>query len=252
MRLRTQVKKHAAKIVFLALSVNILAALLPYTTLYTLMMRYGFIPSYTERIYTVGENTEPTILYTPLGDSLTAGVGVSTYTKSYPYLLALHLHDTTTQKVLLKPHAIPGATTGDAITKLLDRLISSNPNLVTILLGVNDVYKPVPPETFRENYTHILDRLTKETHATIYILSIPSIGDTSLTTPEERAYLHARTQEFNRILIELAETYHLPYIDLYTPTLLPSQEKGYYATDLFHPSAKGYAVWASLLYDHIH
>ncbi len=215
------------------------------------MMHFGFLSSYTERVYMVGTGAGTPLRYVPLGDSLTAGIGVAHYTDAYPYLLAKRLSETTGTQILLKPHAIPGATTADAIAHLLDRAIASQPDLVTVLLGVNDVYQAVPPDTFRANYDTILRRLTQETHATIYLISIPMIGAPDHFTPSDHAMLDARTQALNKILSALADTYHLPLIDLYTPTLEPSREDGYFSADHFHPSAAGYAQWADIIYDHL-
>jgi lysophospholipase L1-like esterase len=214
-------------------------------------MRIGFIPSYTERVYAVGDNTGSSVLYIPLGDSLSAGVGVPTYQQSFPYLVAEHLHEKRGVQVLLKPHAIPGATTDDAMAELLDKVVASQPNIVTILLGVNDVHIGVSPTTFRQNYEMILQRLIRDTHAILYIINIPYIGASDLTSPAESARLDGRTREFNVILQGLAQTYHIEYIDLYAPTLLPSQQDEYYSADRFHPSQAGYKVWAHILYDHI-
>lgn len=219
-----------------------------HTPLYALLLRTGIIPSYTERTYTIGTG-EPHTLYVPLGDSLTAGVGTGSYQRSYPYLLATRLSERG-GRVTLKPHAKPGATTNEAITKLLDAAIASDPDIVTVLLGVNDVYKGVSAEVFTYLYRHILDRLTHETHARVYVVAIPYIGAPDLITPGDHAYLDARTQTFNTVLRTLADAYQLTYLDLYTPTAAQAYTKGgnYYAKDLLHPSATGYALWADILY----
>jgi len=222
-----------------------------YTPLHTLLLRMGIVPSYTERVYSVGTG-EPHTTYVPLGDSLTAGVGAGSYQNSYPYLLATRLSERGGQ-VTLKPHAKPGATTNEAVTKLLDGVIASDPDLVTVLLGVNDVYRGVSAEAFTYTYRYILERLTHETRARVYVVAIPYVGAPGLTTPADHAYLDARTQAFNAILRTLAETYHLPYLDLYTPTAAQAYAEGgdYYAKDLLHPSATGYALWADILYAHL-
>jgi lysophospholipase L1-like esterase len=48
----------------------------------------------------------------------------------------------------------------------------------------------------------------------------------------------------------LAQKNNVSYIDLYSPTLKEFKKSdSYYSTDLFHPSAKGYAFWANIIYD---
>ncbi|MFA6171774.1 MAG: SGNH/GDSL hydrolase family protein [Patescibacteria group bacterium] len=188
------------------------------------------------------------IVYAALGDSLTAGVGVLNYEESFPYLIAGKMAQDG-KKVTLKDHSIPGAKVGDLKDKLVSAAIADNPDIITILAGVNDVHGKVSLAEFKNSYGAILKRLTEETDAKIYLVSIPFIGAPSLMMPPYNLYIDWQTKKFNSVIKALAETYKAQYIDLYSPTAAQFKTNGaHYSPDLFHPSAEGYAIWAKIIY----
>lgn len=192
-----------------------------------------------------------TLIYAALGDSLTAGVGTDTYEEVWPYLLAQKLTGDNRQ-ILLNNHSIPGAMTSDVIDKLLPDAIKENPDMITLLIGANDIHNEVSAKEFKQNYEEILSRLKKETKAAIYIINIPFIGSEELMFPPYQFIFEARTKEFNGIIKDLAEKYSIRYIDIYAPTVDLFKKSGdHYSKDLFHPSASGYKLWADIIYDHI-
>ena len=206
--------------------------------------------SNTKQMYNLGSETREKLVYVALGDSLTSGVGVSSYEQSYPYQLAQYLTEIDTKNITLYPQAIPGAKTHDVIGSLLDSTIKIQPNIITILIGVNDVHGNISKEEFENNYKTILKRLTEETNAKIYTITIPYIGAKNLILPPHDYYFDAQTQEFNQVIQKLSQQYRVENIDLYTPDL---KMKGtdYYSSDLFHPSFVVYKEWGKIIYDAI-
>ncbi|MFA6995380.1 MAG: SGNH/GDSL hydrolase family protein [Patescibacteria group bacterium] len=191
------------------------------------------------------------IVYVALGDSLTAGVGLSNYNDSFPYLLARRFGKSD-QAVTLKDRATPGTKTEDLLDKLLPLAIKDGPDIVTVLIGINDIHGIISADNFKNNYDRILSRLTKETSAKIYVINLPFIGADTLVLPPYNYLLDARTKEFNKIIKQLANKYSVSYIDLYTPTVALFKTSGaHYSVDLFHPSATGYKIWADIIYDNI-
>jgi len=185
--------------------------------------------------------------YTALGDSLTAGIGASTYEESYPYLLAQEISNGSTN-VILRDRAYPGARTGDLIENLLPTAINDQPDVATVLIGINDVMGNVSKVTFTENYTNILKRLKTETKARILTISIPYIGTDKLILPPYNSYFRHEIIEYNKIIRELAAANNVEYVDLYTQTENMFDNEEFFSRDLFHPSAKGYELWAKIIY----
>lgn len=197
--------------------------------------------------YTIG-TFEKTFTYVAIGDSLTAGVGVDSYLKSYPYLLAQKLSQKYSTKINLIPFAMPGARSAYTSDNLINPTIKVNPDIVTLLIGVNDVHGNISTKEFETNYENILQKLTKETKAKIYIINIPYIGTKDLIKTPYQYYFDMRTKRFNTIIKSLASKYELEYIDLHGGFLEQDTNKEYYSLDLFHPGEKGYALWTDILY----
>jgi len=188
------------------------------------------------------------LTYVALGDSLTSGVGVNNYNESYPYLLAQYFSGND-NKVVLKDRAVQGAKTKDILIGLLPAAIKDNPDIITILIGVNDIHGQIDRDDFRKNYDNILQQLTSGTKAKIYVISIPFIGANNLILPPYNYTFDLKTRQYNEIIKGLAEKYKVRYIDLYTQTEELFKKNGpHYASDFFHPSAQGYKIWADLIY----
>lgn len=197
-----------------------------------------------------GSAASETLIYAALGDSLTSGLGLSKYEESFPYLLAEDLAGQGS-KVALLNFSYPGYRTDDLIKNLLEQAIASKPNLVTLLIGTNDVYGLYGAEKFKKNYQVILERLTKETGAKIYAISLPFIGAQAFLPPNNY-YFERQTAEFNQIIKKLAESYGAAYIDIAEPTKAEFSGQGlYYSADQFHPSAAGQALWEKIILENI-
>ncbi len=204
-----------------------------------------------EYIIGSGANNRVNLMYTALGDSLTAGVGVLKYEESYPYRLAQKLAGGNSV-ITLRDRSLPGARTGDLINNLLTDAINDRPDIVTLLIGVNDIHGNTAKKKFAENYSEILKRLKAGTKAEIFAVSIPYIGTDALLLPPFNSYFKHRTKEYNKIIKRLAQANNLNYIDLFTPTERMLDNASFCSTDLFHPSAKGYGLWADIIYANYH
>ncbi len=227
--------------------------LLAHHYIYREIGRAGLPASDTQGTYDFSANSDSSgqLVYSALGDSLTAGVGTLSYEESYPYLIAQKL-TATGNAVTLNNRSYPGARTADIVKDLLPAAIADDPDIVTILAGVNDIHGFVSRSDFRNNYQAIISALKKRTHARIYAVGIPLIGSDSLLLPPYNYYFKSETVAFNRIIADLAESNNIDYIDLYTPTVDQLRPDGpLLAADRFHPSAAGYALWADIIYDQL-
>lgn len=186
------------------------------------------------------------ITYVALGDSLTAGVGAATYEESYPYLVARKLGENNATTFV--PLAYPGFRSSDILARDVEAAVAQKPDIVTLLIGTNDIHGRIPAKEFERNYRAILEKLV-ETDADIYAVSIPYIGSNTLFFPVLRSYFDYKTREFNAIVKSLAAEYGATYIDIATPSHDQLRSDGeHYASDSFHPSGVGYAPWADIIY----
>ncbi len=198
--------------------------------------------------YTFNENLREEIInYSVLGDSLTSGVGVTNYKQAYPYLVAEKLSNEG-KSVNLKNFSYPGARTDNIIEDLLDSAIESQPKILTLLIGTNDMHGLVSLSHFENNYRIILEQLRTRTNAEIYTISVPFLCSKRLFLPPYNYYFQHRTSAYNKIIKGLSEEYDLHYIDIASESLRDSKSNSYYAADLFHPNNIVYAQWANIIY----
>jgi lysophospholipase L1-like esterase len=240
------------KILIIGLAIFILLAvylLVAHHIIYKRIGGAGLMATNTKGQYFIKSSVDnaPTLVYTALGDSLTAGVGVENFEQSYPYLLAKKFAGSGSN-INLHPQAYPGARTSDLIRDFLTPAINDKPDIVTVVIGVNDVHGFVSQAQFTKNYQLILNRLKKETKAKIYAVSIPYIGSDSLLIFPYNLYFKHETEQYNKIIKKLAQEDGIQYVDLFTPAENMYQDSAFYSSDSFHPSAKGYEFWAGIIY----
>jgi acyl-CoA thioesterase I len=246
-------KNKYLKIIILALVVTAAYLYLSHFYIFHEIKVADLRASDRDHTYQIGSNVnaEKNIVYVALGDSLTAGVGVADYPDSYPYKLAEKLVGNK-DKITLESFSYPGAHTSDLINDLLSPAIAQNPGLVTLLIGTNDTHGNISQSEFKQNYQYILEKLTSETKAEIYAISLPFIGANTLVLPPYNYYYNYKTIAFNKIIKELADFYNIKYVDIATPTQFQFKKNGpHYATDRFHPSALGYNEWSEIIYGNI-
>jgi len=247
-------KKKYLKILSIVLIVIAGYLYLAHTYIYR-RIGYAHLPATDDRHTYVceaaGASSTAEIVYAALGDSLTAGVGVDQYEKSYPYLLAQHLVRDD-RRVVHKNFSYPGARTQNLIDDLLEPAIAEQPDVVTVLIGTNDIHGLVSVLEFEKNYDRILEALTTRTDAQVYAVSIPRIGSDSLFWPPYNYYFDYKVVEFNAVIKKMADRHGVRFIDLDTPTAAVLKTDGpHYSVDLFHPSSVGCEWWAKLIYDNI-
>lgn len=191
------------------------------------------------------------VKYVALGDSLTAGVGSSTVDETFVYSYASHLLEKHS-KVEILNFAQPGGTTVDVLNYQVPQAITEQPEYITLLIGVNDIHNKRTNTDFKKKYSAILDELLTQTTAKITVIEIPYIGSSRLVYPPFNYLLNARTQLFNKTILDLvtkrANTERVQLVPLYKETYLYSKQNNqYYSADLFHPSGEGYTFWGKII-----
>jgi acyl-CoA thioesterase-1 len=189
---------------------------------------------------------EGPVYYVALGDSTGAGVGA----REGGYVARLFRRILTHQpESKLTNYCVSGATTSDVLREQLDPGISAKPNLVTLGIGINDIGHGVSIEEFSRNYEQILTKLESNTQATIVVTNIPDISSAPRIPPAVSAEYHQFIVEFNRTLQDIASKHQVVVVDVYTITheQLPLHPE-YFSADGFHPSDKGYELWAEQMW----
>jgi acyl-CoA thioesterase-1 len=186
------------------------------------------------------------IIYLALGDSTGSGVGANEGGYVARLFKRIVTHRPGSELINL---CVSGATTSDVLSDQLDSGVRATPQLVTLGIGINDIGHGLSLEQFSRNYEEILARLKNNTRTTIVVTNIPDISSAPRIPAAMRGEYHQLIVEFNRRLAEIAAAHGVIVFDVYTVThqLLPSHPE-YFSGDGFHPSDKGYELWAEQMW----
>ncbi|MFA6594110.1 MAG: SGNH/GDSL hydrolase family protein [Candidatus Buchananbacteria bacterium] len=194
--------------------------------------------------------------YVAIGDSLTAGVGATSAAASLPGSLAQKIAAAAGVQVIVNNLGVPGATSFDILTGQIIDAGQMQPQMITLFIGTNDLHNFVPREKFQSNLETAVRSLQQTTQARIYLINLPYLGARDLVLPPYNWYFEWKLKEYNAIIAEVAQTAGVELIDLHSASTKPfngdqTADSGVYSPDRFHPSDKGYALWADLIYDFI-
>ena len=192
--------------------------------------------------------------YVAFGDSTAVGVGASSG-GGYPERIWQRLRGTGVNAGLLNLGE-SGATAADLLETQLARRIAAA-ELVTVGIGSNDLWRLTAREDFRATLESIAQRLVHLkapvivcnlidlSHAPAARWALPSLG-----VPGE--LLSARVRDFDAELAEMSTRHRFQLCDIHALGEAELRNApDYFSSDGFHPSAKGYARWAEVLWEQV-
>lgn len=201
----------------------------------------------SQKVYNFGSHNGGELTYVLLGDSLLDGVGVIDPGNTLPAIFASNLQNQGKSGKVIKL-AQAGATTKDVINNQLQETIELYPDNILVLIGTNDIHNTIPSWEFKKQYQNLIETLSSKTRAQITLVNIPYIGSDQILLPPWNRILDWRMQQFNQIIKEIAQKNQVSLIDLYTPTRQQFEKSSdLYSVDQFHPSDKGYKLWADII-----
>lgn len=190
-----------------------------------------------------GEPPQKTFRYLPLGDSYTICTGAKE-SESWPLRLTQHLNEQKIACELLGNPARNGFSTQDLIDYELPLLKKLKPDLVTVLIGVNDWVREVEADTYAGNLRFILDEIQSAGVTKVLLITIPDFG----VSPEGKKYSRGRNitqgiSSFNEIVKAEAKKRHWPCVDIFGLSRKMAADGSLVSSDGLHPSAKEYGIW---------
>lgn len=119
------------------------------------------------------------------------------------------------------------------------------PEVLSVLIGVNDVVQGVAGTTYRANVAIILDTMVR--HVGVHRLFVVTTPDYTVTPsgaafgdPAQQA---AGIRANNQAITEAARARGLAIIDILDLSLRAATDRSLVADDGLHPSAAQYATW---------
>jgi lysophospholipase L1-like esterase len=181
-----------------------------------------------------------TLRYLALGDSYTIGTGASDDAHAWPSIIASRLGAELTNP------AVNGYTTEDLIRDELPLVRTVTPDLVTILIGVNDLVQGRTPHAYRRSLQTIYDEIASRRVVAVSIPAwsyVPAAADFGGADKVDRL-----TGIFNEVAREESEARGYRWIDIGPASISGIGTRGWIASDRLHPGDAQYAVWAEVIW----
>jgi lysophospholipase L1-like esterase len=183
--------------------------------------------------------------YVALGDSYTIGTATRSPEERWPDQLVAWLGPRPPALHLVANLGVNGFTSADVIRDELPALDGLLPELVSLLVGVNDVVQGVAPERYRANAAAILD---------VLLARLPADRIVTVATPDYTVTPHgadygdpaaqaAGIRGVNDTLRDLAADRGIAFVDIHDLSLLAATDRTLVADDGLHPSGAQYARW---------
>lgn len=180
--------------------------------------------------------------YVALGDSYTIGTAVPR-PDAFPEQLVRSRPDLGLE--LVANLGVNGYATADLIRDELPALHAAAPELVTLLIGVNDVVQGIPTMTYESNVVQILDVL--QAHLAADRIVTISIPDYTVTPAGgdfgDPADQHDGIVAANAAMARLAGGRGIAFVDIFELSVRAADDRTLVADDGLHPSGAQYALW---------
>jgi acyl-CoA thioesterase I len=188
---------------------------------------------------------EERVRYVALGDSYTIGTSVSEAERWPNQLAARH-----PELELVANLGVNGYTSADLIDRELPELDALGAELVSVLIGVNDVVQGIPDGVYASNVAVILDRLLAlAPPERIVCVATPDYT----RTPRGADYGDPEAQSdaivrINAILREACEARGAAFVpEIFEISLRASDDPALVADDGLHPSGEQYRRWVAVI-----
>ncbi len=198
--------------------------------------------------------THRPIVYLALGDSYTIGTGASHESRNFPSLVAARLEEATSRPVRLVNPAVNGFTTIDLLAREIGFISDLHPDLVSVLIGVNDMVRGRSVDEYRESLVEIYDAIGT-LHLPAGRVAAISIPDWSVV-PAAREYgdprrLREQTDAFNAAAREEAERRAFTWVDISEVSRSRLGADRWVSADDLHPGDPQYAAWAEAIWGEV-
>ena len=193
-------------------------------------------------------------MYLALGDSYTIGTGATHESRNFPSVLAALVEEATGRKVHVVNPAVNGFTTIDLLAREIGFIDDLKPDLVTVLVGVNDLVRGRTVAQYREAMSEIYDavatlHLPDGRAAAISIpdwSAVPAAGDYG-----DPRRLREKTDAFNAAARGEAARRGFAWVDISEVSRRGLGSAGWISPDDLHPGDPQYAAWAKEIWGEV-
>ena len=164
------------------------------------------------------------------------------------------MQEATGREVEVVNPAVNGFTTIDLIAKELGYITDLKPDLVSVLIGVNDLVQGRSAQQYGESLVEIYDAIAA-LHlkaGRVAAISIPDwAGVPAARDFGDPARLRKLTEDFNALARREAEARAFTWVDLTEVSTRATGSTGWIATDELHPGDAQYSAWADEIWNRL-
>jgi lysophospholipase L1-like esterase len=120
-------------------------------------------------------------------------------------------------------------------------------DMVSLLIGVNDQYRGLPVDGYREDFRFMLGKAVEYAGGDpkrVVVLSIPDWGFTPFAADRDTEPISQQIDEFNAVNLQETEAFGAHYVDVTIISRMAMDDFDLITGDRLHPSGKMYAMWA--------
>jgi lysophospholipase L1-like esterase len=196
---------------------------------------------------TAGGGDRTPVRLAVIGESTAAGCGAPTHEDAFAGALARSLAERCARPIAWTVHGCNGATSRDVRYRLLPRL-AGPVDVAVLMIGVNDVKGLRPLRRWHDDLSAILDALTHRS-GEVAVTGIPPF-DVFPSMPRALGRLLAgRAHTLDTVARRLcADRPGARWVG--SRGLIPVEPESF-ARDGFHPSPRGYRLWAQAVSDRL-
>ena len=185
---------------------------------------------------------QPALRIALFGESTVAGVGAASHDEALAGHLARALRARCARPVAWNAYGLSGASVAAARTSLLPHVATARVDLFVVVFGVNDVLEHTSPARYAAHVAALVAALrSRGGPAPVLLAGAPPMAQFPSLPRPLSTYLGARAALLDRAVgrAVIANSRQVAPVLRIEPHL--------FATDGFHPSPAGYAVWADAL-----
>lgn len=191
-------------------------------------------------------STDPPLTYVAIGASDAFGVGASDpIHRNWPALLAAKIASLNGTTVHLVDLGIPGATVAQAMEDELPVLQDTSPNIITVLLGTNDVLANTPLTKVDDTFGSLVLTLRLDyPNALLLIGNMPDLARVPYFATRDTTALRNKLDLLNTTIATLCAQTGATLVDIFDATA-QGISAGDIASDGLHPTDAGAAAIAT-------
>ncbi len=185
------------------------------------------------------------IQYLALGDSYTIGESVSE-PERWPNQLADSLRKSEYSFSEVNIIATTGWTTAELQEGIEEASPSSDYDLVSLLIGVNNQYRGYELDIYRSEFEELLEQaidFARGDTNKVFVVSIPNYGVTPFGQSRGEDQIRQELLLYDAIADSIASEYGIPFVNISPISEWAKDDPTLIAEDQLHPSGKMYTLW---------